>query len=162
MAFDGKLTEHIVPSLRKMDSFVKEWNIGVSDQRELFRIISNTLKENKRCMIFPTAFGFFLHPETNLSPMHSLTKEYFYILKKYLSTFTVADSYSMNEAKEDAVQAIIEFIKAPDMFQVSLFVENLLLLVFFLTNVKIRKKFVCSLLMYTSGLVLLFYIKKLF
>lgn len=48
LAFNGKVSEHIVPSFKKMDSFLKEWNIGISDQRELFLTVSNVLKENKR------------------------------------------------------------------------------------------------------------------
>ena len=31
-----------------MDSFLKEWNIGILDQRALYLNISNILKENKR------------------------------------------------------------------------------------------------------------------
>jgi translation initiation factor 3 subunit M len=48
LALNGKVTEYIAPSFKKMDSFLKEWNIGISDQRELFLAISNVLKENKR------------------------------------------------------------------------------------------------------------------
>lgn len=48
LALNGKVTEYITPSFKKMDSFLKEWNIGISDQRELFLTISNVLKENKR------------------------------------------------------------------------------------------------------------------
>ena len=48
LALNGKATEHIVPSFRKIDSFLKEWGIGISDQRDLFLTISNVLKENKR------------------------------------------------------------------------------------------------------------------
>lgn len=48
LALNGKVTEHIIPSFKKMDSFLKEWNIGVQDQRELFISVSNVLKENKR------------------------------------------------------------------------------------------------------------------
>ncbi|XP_077211291.1 uncharacterized protein LOC143846678 [Tasmannia lanceolata] len=51
LAVYGKVTEHIIPSFKKMDSFLKEWNIGILDQREIFLTISNILKENKRCMI---------------------------------------------------------------------------------------------------------------
>lgn len=48
LAVNGKVIEHIVPSFKKMDSFLKEWNLGVQDQRELFLTISNILKESKR------------------------------------------------------------------------------------------------------------------
>lgn len=48
LAYNGKVTEHIVPSFKKIDSFLKEWSIGISDQRELFLTISNVLKEHKR------------------------------------------------------------------------------------------------------------------
>ena len=48
LAIDGKVTEIVVPSFKKVDSFLKEWNIGIVDQRKLFLTISNVLKENKR------------------------------------------------------------------------------------------------------------------
>ncbi|KAG7986480.1 hypothetical protein I3843_03G083300 [Carya illinoinensis] len=97
LAFNGKVTEHIIPSFKKMDSFLQEWNIGISDRRELFLIISNILKEHK-----------------------SLAKESFKFLVKYLATFSGEDAYTMSEAKEGAVRAIVEFVKAPDMFQCDL------------------------------------------
>ncbi|GFY84860.1 proteasome component (PCI) domain protein [Actinidia rufa] len=75
LAINGKVTEHIIPSFRKMDDLLKEWNIGIQDQRKLFLTISNILKEN---------------------------------------------AYTVGEAKEEAVRAIIEFVKAPDMFQCDL------------------------------------------
>ncbi|XP_043717378.1 eukaryotic translation initiation factor 3 subunit M-like isoform X2 [Telopea speciosissima] len=94
LAVNCKVTEHIIPSFRKMDSFLKEWNIGNLDQRELFLIISNILKEHK-----------------------SSAKDSFYFLTKYLVTFSGEDAYMMSEAKGKAVRAIVEFVKAPDMFQ---------------------------------------------
>ena len=48
LAINGKVTDYIIPSFKKMDSFLKDWNIGIVDQRELFLTISNILKENKR------------------------------------------------------------------------------------------------------------------
>lgn len=48
LAIDGKVTENIVPSFNKIDSFLKEWNIGIVDQRKLFLAMANVLKENKR------------------------------------------------------------------------------------------------------------------
>ncbi|KAL4652830.1 uncharacterized protein LOC142621832 [Castanea sativa] len=97
LALNGKATEHIVPSFRKIDSFLKEWGIGISDQRDLFLTISNVLKENK-----------------------SSGKESFKFLTKYLATFSGEDAHTMSEAKEEAVRTIVEFVKAPDMFQCDL------------------------------------------
>jgi len=97
LALNGKVTEYIAPSFKKMDSFLKEWNIGISDQRELFLAISNVLKENK-----------------------SSAKDSFKFLTKYLATFSGEDAYKMSEAKEEAVHAIVDFVKAPDMFQCDL------------------------------------------
>jgi translation initiation factor 3 subunit M len=37
---------------------------------------------------------------------------------KYLATFAEEDASTLNEAKEEAVRAVIEFVKSPDMFQV--------------------------------------------
>ncbi|KAF5748921.1 eukaryotic translation initiation factor 3 subunit M [Tripterygium wilfordii] len=97
LAVNGKVTEHIVPSFKKMDSFLKEWNLEIQDQRELFLSVANVLKENK-----------------------SSAKDSFKFLTKYLSTFNGEDAYTMGEAKEEAVRTIIEFVKAPDVFQCDL------------------------------------------
>ncbi|PRQ53340.1 hypothetical protein RchiOBHm_Chr2g0165451 [Rosa chinensis] len=48
LAINGKVTEHVLPSFKQIDCFLKEWNIGVLDQRQLFLTISNVLKERKR------------------------------------------------------------------------------------------------------------------
>ncbi|XP_042497319.1 eukaryotic translation initiation factor 3 subunit M-like [Macadamia integrifolia] len=98
LAVNGKVTDDIIPSFKKVDSFIKEWNIGTLDQRELFPTISNILKEHK-----------------------SSAKDSFYFLTKYLATFSGEDAYTMSEAKEEAVRAIVEFVKAPEMFQSDLF-----------------------------------------
>lgn len=50
LAAEGKVAENIIPSFKNIDSFLKEWNIGILDQRELFLSIYNILKENKRYM----------------------------------------------------------------------------------------------------------------
>lgn len=97
LAMSGKVTEHVVPSFKKIDSFLKEWNLEVKDQRELFLNISNALRESK-----------------------SSAKDSFKFLTKYLATFSGEDAYAMGEAKEEAVRTIIEFVKAPDMFQCDL------------------------------------------
>jgi len=49
-----------------------------------------------------------------------MTKEYFNFLNKYLATFKGSDddSATIGDAKEEAVAAIIEFVKSPDLFQV--------------------------------------------
>ncbi|KAK9011930.1 hypothetical protein V6N11_040002 [Hibiscus sabdariffa] len=97
LALNGTVSDHIVPSFKKIDSFLKDWNIGVKDQRNLFLAIANVLKENK-----------------------SSGKDSFKFLTKYLATFSDEDSYVMSEAKDEAVRAIIEFVKAPDTFQCDL------------------------------------------
>ncbi|KAK5835047.1 hypothetical protein PVK06_010731 [Gossypium arboreum] len=97
LALNGKVIDHIVPSFKKIDSFLKEWNIGVKDQRNLFLTIANVLKENK-----------------------SSGKDSFKFLTKYLETFSGEDSYVIGEAKEEAVRAVIEFVKAPDTFRCDL------------------------------------------
>ncbi|KAI9153147.1 hypothetical protein LWI28_006718 [Acer negundo] len=97
LALNGKVTEHIIPSFKKIDSFLKEWNIDIKDKRELFLGIANVLKENK-----------------------SSSKDSFKFLTKYLATFSGEDASTVGEAKEEAVRTIIEFVKAPDMFQCDL------------------------------------------
>lgn len=94
LALEGKVMEHIIPSFKKMDSFLKEWDLGVQDQRDLFLAISSVLKEHK-----------------------SSPKETLKFLTKYLATFSGEDANVMEEAKEEAAYTIIEFVKAPGMFQ---------------------------------------------
>ena len=45
-------------------------------------------------------------------------KDSYTFLVKYLATFAEEDASTLNEAKEEAVRAVIEFVKSPDMFQV--------------------------------------------
>ncbi|KAI3970785.1 hypothetical protein MKX01_024432 [Papaver californicum] len=97
LAVSGKVMENIIPSFKKMDSFLKEWNIRTVEQRKLFLTISNVLKENK-----------------------SMSKDSFNFLTKYLATFSSEDANIMSEAKAEAVRAVVEFVKAPDMFQCDL------------------------------------------
>ncbi|KAK9924905.1 hypothetical protein M0R45_033246 [Rubus argutus] len=97
LAINGKVTEHALPSFKQMESFLKEWIIGVSDQRQLFLTISNVLKEHK-----------------------ILAKESFKFLTKYLATFSGEVTHVLSEAKEKAVRTIVEFVKTPDMFQCDL------------------------------------------
>ncbi|KAI0498448.1 hypothetical protein KFK09_019334 [Dendrobium nobile] len=97
LAANGKMIESIIPSLKMIDSFLQEWNIEKEDQRDLFLTISNILKDNK-----------------------SMSKESFIFLSKYLTTFSMEEAFLMNEEKEEAVRAIIEFVKSPDMFQCDL------------------------------------------
>lgn len=47
-----------------------------------------------------------------------MTKDSFKFLTNYLATFNGEDAHVLNEAKEEAVRAIVEFVKAPDIFQV--------------------------------------------
>ncbi|XP_071693306.1 uncharacterized protein [Rutidosis leptorrhynchoides] len=94
LALSGKVIEHVIPSFKKIDSFLKEWDLGVQDQRYLFLAIANILKEHK-----------------------SDPKETLKFLTKYLATFSGEDTDVMEEAKEAAANTIIEFIKASDMFQ---------------------------------------------
>ncbi|KAI4346694.1 hypothetical protein L6164_007567 [Bauhinia variegata] len=97
LAINAKVTEYIIPSFKKVDSFLKDWNIGIVEQRELFLTISNILKENK-----------------------TMAKDYFNFLTKYLASFSGEDAHVLAEAKEEAVCAVVEFVKSPDIFQCGL------------------------------------------
>ncbi|KAI9120767.1 hypothetical protein K1719_007800 [Acacia pycnantha] len=98
LAVHGKVTEHIIHSFTKMDSFLKDWgSIGIVEQRELFLTISDILKDNK-----------------------SMAKDSLKFLTKYLATFSGEDASALSEAKEEAVRAVVEFVKVPDMFQCDL------------------------------------------
>ncbi|WZZ63386.1 hypothetical protein YC2023_063493 [Brassica napus] len=97
LAVEGKVTEYVVPSFKKIDNFLKEWNVDTNDQRELFLAIANVLRENK-----------------------SLVNESLKFLTKYLATFSNDDAQVLGEAKEEAVRAVIEFVKASSIFQCDL------------------------------------------
>ncbi|XP_010485460.1 PREDICTED: eukaryotic translation initiation factor 3 subunit M isoform X3 [Camelina sativa] len=97
LAVDGKVTEYIVSSFKKIDNFLKEWNIDIKHQRELFLAIAYVLRENK-----------------------SLVKESLTFLTKYLATFSNEEAQGLDEAKEEAVRAVIEFVKASSIFQCDL------------------------------------------
>ncbi|XP_021826618.1 uncharacterized protein LOC110767400 isoform X2 [Prunus avium] len=38
--------------------------------------------------------------------------------QEYLATFAVEDAYILSEANEETVRTIVEFVKAPDLFQI--------------------------------------------
>lgn len=97
LAINGKVTELIIPSFKRIDTFLKEWNIGATDKRELYFGMTTILKDIK-----------------------SSSKESYSFLVKYLETFGEEDPHTLSEAKEEAVRAVIEFVKAPDMFQCDL------------------------------------------
>ena len=63
-------------------------------------------------------FGFYVYIFLIFCFIYSLGKDYFKFLTKYLAAFSGEDAYTMSEAKEEAVRTIIEFVRAPDMFQV--------------------------------------------
>lgn len=93
LAIGGKVTEHVLPSLKNIDNFLKEWNLGVKEKRDLFLAVANVIKDSK-----------------------SSARDSFSFIVKYLETFSGEES-SLSEAKEEAVRAVVEFVKAPDMFQ---------------------------------------------
>ena len=47
-----------------------------------------------------------------------MSKDAFKFLTSYLATFLGDDSHVLSEAKEEAACAIVEFVRAPDIFQV--------------------------------------------
>ncbi|CAA7405108.1 unnamed protein product [Spirodela intermedia] len=97
LAISGKVTDHVIPTFKRIDSFLKEWKLEKVEERSLFLTIANILKDSK-----------------------SMGKESLSFLIKYLGTFSTEDAYVLSEAKEEAARAIIEFVKSPDMFQCDL------------------------------------------
>ncbi|KAH9626701.1 hypothetical protein KSS87_021600 [Heliosperma pusillum] len=97
LAASGKVTEQVIPSFKNFDSFLKEWNVSVQDQRELYLTIFNILRESK-----------------------SSGKESCNFVAKYLATFSQEEVNALSEVKDEAVNAIVEFVKASDMFQCDL------------------------------------------
>lgn len=96
LATAGKVTEHILSSIKMMDNFLKEWNLGVKDQRA----VSCNLQHFKG--------------------KQRLYKDSFMFLTKYLETFSSEDASNMTEAKEEAASAIVDFVRSPDMFKCDL------------------------------------------
>jgi translation initiation factor 3 subunit M len=94
LAVAGKVPELVVPTFKRMDAFIQEWNVAESDKRDIYLSASNILKDQR-----------------------GYAKDSYTFLVKYLATFADADSSTLNEAKEEAVRAVIEFVKSPDMFQ---------------------------------------------
>jgi translation initiation factor 3 subunit M len=94
MALEGKVPELVIPTLRKLDALVKEWAIGVKEQRNLYLLATKILREGKT----------------------KDSKDAFNFLVKYLSTFG-KDEAGSAEAKEGAARAAVDYIKAPDAFQ---------------------------------------------
>lgn len=47
-----------------------------------------------------------------------MSKDSFKFLTNYLATFSGEDAHVLSEAKEEAVRAIVDFVRAPDVFQV--------------------------------------------
>lgn len=61
--------------------------------------------------IWPHGFVFYQYS--------SLAKESLQFVTRYLATFSNEDAHVLSEAKDEAVRAAIDFIKAPSIFQVS-------------------------------------------
>ncbi|GAQ92403.1 hypothetical protein KFL_010070030 [Klebsormidium nitens] len=95
VARDGKAPEQVIPTLRKLDALIKEWAIGGKEQRGLFLLATQILREGKTKDSKKDAFAF---------------------LVKYLATFS-KDEASAPEAKEGAIRAAVDYIKTPDAFQ---------------------------------------------
>lgn len=47
LAVGGKVTELVIPTFKRMDSFLLEWNIKESNKRDIFLSASNILKDQK-------------------------------------------------------------------------------------------------------------------
>jgi translation initiation factor 3 subunit M len=47
LAVAGKVTELVVPTFKRMDSFIQEWNVSESDKRDIFLSATNILKDQK-------------------------------------------------------------------------------------------------------------------
>uniref|UniRef100_A0A0E0GWZ9 Eukaryotic translation initiation factor 3 subunit M n=1 Tax=Oryza nivara TaxID=4536 RepID=A0A0E0GWZ9_ORYNI len=99
LAAAGKAADCIIPTFKNVDSFISDWGIGKVEQRDLFLAAARILKDQK-CM----------------------NKEYFNFLNKYLATFdgSADDADAIGDAKEEAVAAIIEFVKSSDLYQCDL------------------------------------------
>uniref|UniRef100_A0A0E0KM11 Eukaryotic translation initiation factor 3 subunit M n=1 Tax=Oryza punctata TaxID=4537 RepID=A0A0E0KM11_ORYPU len=99
LAAAGKAADCIIPTFKNIDSFISDWGIGKLDQRDLFLVAARILKDQK-----------------------GMNKDYFNFLNKYLATFDGSgdDADAIGDAKEEAVAAIVEFVKSSDLYQCDL------------------------------------------
>jgi len=47
LAVVGKATELVIPTFKRLDSFLLEWNVSQSDKRDIFLSATNILKDQK-------------------------------------------------------------------------------------------------------------------
>ncbi|GBG63478.1 hypothetical protein CBR_g38096 [Chara braunii] len=98
-AIAAKVTDLVTPSLKRLEAFLKEWNVTVQDQRGLYLTATNLLREGRGS---------------------AAAKESFNFLLKFLSTFSGEDPQRLADVREYAVRAAVEYIKATDIFQCDL------------------------------------------
>eukprot|EP00245_Coleochaete_scutata_P006937 TRINITY_DN21784_c0_g1_i1.p1 TRINITY_DN21784_c0_g1~~TRINITY_DN21784_c0_g1_i1.p1 ORF type:complete len:415 (+),score=92.54 TRINITY_DN21784_c0_g1_i1:62-1306(+) len=96
----AKSTDLIIPSFKRLDSFLKDWNLGIDDQRALYLAVTNILRDSK-----------------------SSSKDAFAYLLKYLATFAGGEdqrALADPQVRENAAKAAVDFIKTPDLYQCDL------------------------------------------
>mmetsp|Transcript_32908 Transcript_32908/g.104763 ORF Transcript_32908/g.104763 Transcript_32908/m.104763 type:complete len:287 (-) Transcript_32908:68-928(-) len=93
----ASIPEVVLPSMKRVEAWAKEWDLGAEESRALFLECSNFMRDYK--------------PSSRSS---------FDFLLSYLSTFEGAPAGALAAVKEEAVRAVVEFIKSPDNFQCDL------------------------------------------
>eukprot|EP00959_Pyramimonas_sp_CCMP1952_P002231 46274-Pyramimonas_sp.AAC.1 len=89
----AQVAELLLPSLKKVEGWVKDWGLGSEESRALYLAVANL------CSGQPSA-----------------SKEHLHYLVKYLATFENTE-FSLDTVRDAVVRAAVEFISAPDVFQ---------------------------------------------
>lgn len=92
-ALHTQMADSLLPAIKKVEVWVKEWGVGVEESRALYLAVANL------CGGQPSA-----------------SKEYFHFLMKYLSTFESTELCS-EKVRREVARATLEFISSPDVFQ---------------------------------------------
>eukprot|EP00850_Spirogloea_muscicola_P019612 SM000195S05259 [mRNA] locus=s195:3038:5010:- [translate_table: standard] len=108
-AVTGHATDQVVPSFKRLDALAKEWQAGVEEQRALYLAVGTILRDTKGGLSIVLLYC-----------TRSASKESFAYLVKYLGTYSANDPLHEVDAREEAVNAALDFIRAPDMFQCDL------------------------------------------
>lgn len=92
-AQSAQVAELLLPSIKKVETWVKDWGLSNDESRAVYLAVANLC-----------------------SGQSSASKEHLHYLVKYLSTFESTE-FSLDTVRDEVVRAAVEFISAPDVFQ---------------------------------------------
>jgi len=93
----ASLSDSLLAVTKRVDVWVKEWELGMGDVRALYLALANAFRSQQG------------------------SREHFSFLIKYLSTFEgTGESIPVAEIRAEAMRAAVEFMASPDVFQCDL------------------------------------------